>query len=223
MSQNANSDIEVREPAYLLIEKGNPLEARFEISGVQATVGNSQSSDITIQNPFVSRHHMCIKYSEFSYFITDLGSKNGTAIDQVVLNPNETRELEDGALISLAQDEVLIRFRRSNATLQQVKRPSSDLGLVVDSVSREVTIRGDVLIPPLSRREFDVISILFENRGQAIHRDRIANHGWPERLQGDVGNQEIEQCISRLRRRLENDPTRPEFIVTLRGYGYKMP
>ena len=39
----------------------------------------------------------------------------------------------------------------------------------------------------------------------------------------DVGNQEIEQCIRRLRRRIEPDPSNPQYVITVRGYGFKMP
>jgi DNA-binding response OmpR family regulator len=60
-------------------------------------------------------------------------------------------------------------------------------------------------------------------RGTAVSRDDVARAGWPEREDGDVGNQEIEQCIRRIRRRIERDPSAPELIVTRRSFGYIMP
>ena len=59
--------------------------------------------------------------------------------------------------------------------------------------------------------------------GAAVSRDDVAGAGWPEREDGDVGNQEIEQCIRRIRRRIERDPSAPELIVTRRSFGYIMP
>ena len=84
-------------------------------------------------------------------------------------------------------------------------------------------LQGTLTEPPLSRKEFDVLELLYQSRGNAVSRDDIANVGWPERGDGDVGNQEIEQCIRRLRRRIEPDSRTPTYVVTVRGYGFKMP
>ena len=77
--------------------------------------------------------------------------------------------------------------------------------------------------PPLSAKEFDVLELLYMQRGTAVSRDDVARAGWPEREDGDVGNQEIEQCIRRIRRRIERDPRSPELVVTRRSFGYIMP
>jgi DNA-binding response OmpR family regulator len=90
----------------------------------------------------------------------------------------------------------------------------------VDPRSREVWVRGSALDPPLSRKEFDVLNLLFQKRGEACSKDEIAVVGWPE---GDVGDQEIEQSIRRLRLRVETDPSQPQCIITIRGFGYKLP
>ena len=94
--------------------------------------------------------------------------------------------------------------------------------LVVDDKAREVWVYGEKLESPLSRKEFDVLNLLAHRRGQARSKDEIAAIGWPERDRGDVGDQEIEQSIRRLRLRIEPDASNPTFIVTVRGYGYKL-
>jgi DNA-binding response OmpR family regulator len=94
--------------------------------------------------------------------------------------------------------------------------------LVVDTKSREVWVRGQKLESPLSRKEFDVIEFLAQKRGEVCSKDEIASAGWPEREAGDVGDQEIEQSIRRLRLRIEEDPSQPQHIVTVRGHGYKL-
>ena len=45
---------------------------------------------------------------------------------------------------------------------------------------------------------------------------------WSERPEGDVGNHEIEQCVHRVRVRIEENPSRPKQLVTIRGFGYKL-
>ena len=94
--------------------------------------------------------------------------------------------------------------------------------LVVDSASRNIWIRGRQVEPTLSRKEFDILEALYRNKRKALSRDYIASAGWPERSDGDVNDEEIDQYISRLRRRIEINPSCPKLIVTLRGFGYRM-
>ncbi len=94
--------------------------------------------------------------------------------------------------------------------------------LVVDVASRDVWIRGQLHDPTLPRKEFDILEVLYRNKGRAISRGEIASAGWPERADGDVTDEEIDQYIRRLRTRIEIAPSAPRLIVTLRGYGYRM-
>ena len=94
--------------------------------------------------------------------------------------------------------------------------------LVVDVASRDVWVRGRKHEPTLPRKEFDILEVLYRNRGRAVSRSEIASAGWPERADGDVTDEEIDQYIRRLRTRIEIDSSAPRLIVTLRGYGYRM-
>ena len=94
--------------------------------------------------------------------------------------------------------------------------------LVVYVGSRDVWVRGQLHEPILARKEFDILEFLYRNRGRAVCREEIAGAGWPERADGDVSDEEIDQYIRRLRTRVEVDPSAPKLIVTLRGYGYRM-
>lgn len=94
--------------------------------------------------------------------------------------------------------------------------------LVVDAASRDVWVRGQIQDPTLPRKEFDILQVLYRNKGRAVSRKEIADAGWPERVDGDVNDEEIDQYVRRLRRRIEINPSCPKLIVTLRGYGYRM-
>ena len=83
-------------------------------------------------------------------------------------------------------------------------------------------MRGVGLTPPLPRKEFDILELLYRNKGNAVTREQIAAAGWPDRP-NDVTDEEIDQYIRRLRRRIEEDPSHPKLVVTLRGFGYRMP
>jgi len=86
-----------------------------------------------------------------------------------------------------------------------------------------VWVRRQKLAPALSKKEFDVLELLYLKRGNAVSRNEIARAGWPERPEGDVAPEEIDQYIRRLRRRIEENPSTPKLIVTLRGHGYRIP
>lgn len=93
---------------------------------------------------------------------------------------------------------------------------------MVDAKARHVYVEGQKLDPPVPRKEFDLLMLLDSKRGEAISRDEISIHVWPERTDGDVGNHEIEQCVRRVRVRIEQDPSNPRFLLTVRGFGYKL-
>ena len=125
--------------------------------------------------------------------------------------------------MELVRGKVLLRFQTRGQTIGLHADPGvGERDLQVDSRSREVWIGAGKVEPPLSRKEFDVLSLLFDKRGQACSKNEIAAAGWSERQDGDVGDQEIEQTIRRLRLRIEPDPSRPRFVITVRGYGYKL-
>lgn len=92
--------------------------------------------------------------------------------------------------------------------------------VVVDLKARQVYVRDQRLDPLMSRKDFDLLMLLASKRGEAINRDEIATSVWAEREDGDVGNHEIEQYVRHFR--IESDLSRPQFLMTVRGFGYKL-
>lgn len=209
--------------AVLIVEQGMddasiiPLEERVQV------IGKTSTADIFVDNPFISRRHAQLSQEKGHFVIQDLGSKNGTYLNGARLDSNPV-QLRNGDRLELAEGQVVLRFQDLSGTLTLPPSPSRDIGesLRVDSGSREVWVQGQQLEPRLSRKEFDVLALLYRKAGQACSKDEIATHGWFDRTQGDVGDQEIEQCIRRVRLRVEPDPSSPVYILTVRGYGYKL-
>ena len=191
--------------------------------------GKSPTVDVKVDSPYISRQHFQIRCQDDVFFITDLDSTNGTFLNGERLTSQQERRLRDQDLIGMAGDQVLFRFLDPVKTITidssslNPAAPRANTELVVDSGSRDVTVRGEKLTPPLSKKEFDVLELLYLGRGNAVSRDEIAKAGWPERPDGDVTPEEIDQYIRRLRRRIEEAPSRPKLIVTLRGHGYRIP
>ena len=208
--------------AALVVEHGVADLTVIDLDSPRLVLGKVPEVEITLDNPYVSRHHAEIILEAAGYVIRDLGSKNGTFINGARVE-DEGQILKNGDRIELAQGQVVLRFESHSTTMTL---PAFGLGetreLLVNSRSREVRLMSRLIEPPLSRKEFDVLQFLYEHQGEACNKDSIAAHGWPDRETGDVSDQEIEQCIRRLRLRVEPDPSHPRYVVTVRGYGYKL-
>ena len=209
--------------AMLVVEKGIPDDVSvIPLEGRESLVGKSSSANIIIDNPYVSRRHAQISRDSRGFLIKDLDSKNGTYINGSQLKSGSYR-LNSGDRIEFGAGQVILRFQQwgTTVTLPPINQLASD-DLLVDQRSREVWISGQKVDPPFSRKEFDILHLLFQRKGEACSKDDIASRGWQERTQGDVGDQDIEQYIRRLRLRIEPDPSHPQYIITVRGFGYRL-
>ena len=207
--------------AMLVVEKGLDDASIIPLDRPTQVLGKFPNADIAVANPYISRRHAEIVREEGQYQIRDLGSKNGTFLNGSPVG-SAWQSLHNGDRIELARGQVVMRFQSWSSTITLPPAAEGAGALLVDARSRDVHVGGTLLEPPLSRKEFDVLYLLYQRRGEACTKDQIAVRGWTERTQGDVGDQEIEQCMRRLRLRVEPDPSQPRFILTVRGYGYKL-
>ncbi len=69
--------------------------------------------------------------------------------------------------------------------------------------------------------EFNILKLLFERKGQAIFRTEFLNHVWGEN-NTLVTERTIDSHIANIRKKLEDDPADPRYIVSVRGVGYKL-
>lgn len=83
---------------------------------------------------------------------------------------------------------------------------------------REVSIRGEKV--DLSAREFNTLYLLLMNRKRVMTFETIAYHVWGEEY---VENEltAIHNIMSRLRQKLKTSPDIPDYIISVRGVGYK--
>ena len=215
--------------ATLVYEKGLPDAGPIPIGQGVSVFGKSPTVDVYLDNQYVSRVHFQVSNQDGVFFIADLDSTNGTFLNGERLTPHQERRLRDQDLIGLAGDQIVFRFHDAVRTLVIDFIPpaptvsQSNEELVVASGSRDVWVRGEKLAPPLSKKEFDVLERLYLERGNAVARDDIARAGWRDRPEGDVTPEEIDQYIRRLRLKIETNPSKPELIVTLPRYGYRIP
>ncbi len=71
----------------------------------------------------------------------------------------------------------------------------------------------------LSAREFDLLAILMKNAGRAMSRDDLIKQVWGSDWVGDPRTLDVH--VRWLRLKIEEDPASPEYIQTVRGFGYR--
>lgn len=87
----------------------------------------------------------------------------------------------------------------------------------VDIDRHEVSVRGE--LTPMPLKEFELIALLIENAGRVLTRDTLIDRVWGHDYVGDTKTLDVH--IKRLRSKIEEEPSSPTRIVTIRGLGYK--
>ncbi len=89
--------------------------------------------------------------------------------------------------------------------------------LAIDTEHYSVTIGGEAV--ELSKKDYDFILFLAENLGKAYSREDLLEKIWGyDDYYGDIRT--VDVTVSRIRKKIEKDPARPEYIMTKRGVGY---
>ena len=208
----------------LVCLNGPNAGVEYQLKNAITTIGRSADSVIPLDDKFASRHHAELRHIDNAYQVHDLQSKNGVFINNDRLPAGSTAWLEDGAEIQFASTQ--FRFYDPSVT---VTAPSliavQEPALRIDINTRQVYVDGTILDPPLSVKQFSLLWFLYQNRGRVVSKDEIAQAVWPE-SQGDVYDANIDRMVSRVRNRIEaidqKDESDPRFIMTIRGYGYKL-
>lgn len=203
----------------LTVIQGTNQSAELVLDHSPIIVGRGGDCDITLQDHYASRYHCWIEQqNDATWWVRDLGSKNGTLLNGQ--HVEGMAELSDGATISIGRSQ--LRFTDpldpqtktyQLLTTQQAPR------LNIDLTRRMVEIDGVLLDPPLSRKQWLLLSLLSAHRGEAVAKAKIADAVWPE-ARGAIFDYQIDKLVSRLRTRL-GDPG-DQIIETIWGVGYRL-
>ena len=108
------------------------------------------------------------------------------------------------------------RYTRFNQKEGQSQTFDFD-GLTIDFNSRSIiTVNGEFELPP---KEFDLLLFLAKNQGKILTKQQIYEKVWGEDYVYDDSN--IMAIISRLRKKVEENPGTPKYIQTVKGIGYR--
>lgn len=82
------------------------------------------------------------------------------------------------------------------------------------------TVRKATRDVELTAKEFEVLQLLKNARGRVLSRQSIFDHVWGDSHHGTLRT--IDNFVSQLRSKLEDDPTAPRHLLTVRGVGYRL-
>jgi two-component system response regulator RegX3 len=127
----------------------------------------------------------------------------------------------DASICKVGYREMVARIRalvrREELLVMMAER--YDVGsLHVDTVRHEVTVGGKMV--ELTPKEFQILLQLVQHPSKVFSRDELLNLIWGEGYA--LEQHTLDVHIHSLRHKIEPDPAKPKYIVTVRGIGYKL-
>jgi hypothetical protein len=206
-----------RESAMLVLQRGSEAGLACPLERRTITIGRNPDCDVVLNDRQVSRVHARITWHDDHYEVEDLGSKNGTHLNgRDVAGPEA---LHDGDEIQIALVYKLA-FVDAGATAPLVFEKPGPEGLRMDVATHQVRINTKLLEPPLSAPQYRLLELLIKHAGITT-RDEIVRAVWSDAAEIGVSEQSIDALVRRLRERLaELDPDH-QYLVTMRGHGFR--
>jgi pSer/pThr/pTyr-binding forkhead associated (FHA) protein len=225
--------------AFIVVNRGNNQDAGkvFTVSEPVAVIGRLTSlnrPDIELSDDIVSRKHAEIVFKDGKYWIQDLGSTNGTMLNDDRILSGSLYELKHNSRIGLGMEgssaRIILIFKQTEDT-NIIRGKQQDAGtntgmsnvtwLKIDDKKKEVSIDGK--LKKLSRKEYELLSFLYRNTGDVCSRDRIIEAVWSESKDPSaISDATIDQLIHRLREKVEPDPSNPTRIISKKAFGYML-
>lgn len=210
-----------QELPVLIAQTGKLNGSRWILEGEQTTIGRGGECDLVIPDRQVSRTHARIVHTPEGYFLEDLGSKNGTHVNGVAVKDRVL--LQDGDVIQVALAMKLV-FVGTEATIPLKPTGAASLGLGrlrMDPQAHRVWVDQGELDPPLSPPQYRLLDLMYRNTGKVVSRQEIVDVVWPEAESAGVSEQAIDALVRRLRDRLAEIDPGHNYIVTVRGHGFR--
>jgi len=147
-----------------------------------------------------------------------IGEDERTALADVATGC-ELRQLDQGIVQLLRLKGLMMESRAGQATIfcrlfqDFVNQPEvlAAIDIRLDRRSGEVRVKGKAVSPGLTAEEFALLSYLYERRGEICSKSEL-----------EVLYPGVDTLIKQLREKIESDPRRPKYILTVRGRGFKL-
>lgn len=209
--------------AYLLQKEG--FETRIAPDGTSALEQFSDAEiDLVLLDlmlPGMSGTDVCRKLRSESDVPIIMVTARDSEIDKVVglelgaddyvTKPYSTREL-------VARIRAVLRRGPEVEDVDEFDDQIIEAGRVKMDVERH-TVLVDGQPVPMPLKEFDLLEYLMRNAGRVLTRGQLIDRIWGADYVGDTKTLDVH--VKRLRTKIEEEPSRPKQLVTVRGLGYK--
>ncbi len=207
-----------QERAMLLMRQGTGVDQRWPLDRPELTMGRGPDNDLVFPDREISRHHCRIRREGREYILEDLGSKNGTFVNGEPATGR--RVLQDGDEIQIAP-RFRFTFVDAEATAP-IAWGGGGIGLRIDPERRAVLVRGRELDPQLSPPQFAFVELLAREPGRVYNRSEVISAVWPDDEESGITDQAIDALVRRLRERLAEVDPHHQYVVTVRGHGFRI-
>ena len=210
----------------LVLRHGNQTSQGWPLSRTTpSSSGATRNAKLRCRTARSAATTPAIFWDGSAYAIEDLGSKNGTHVNGVNI-ADAPHSLSDGDEVQIA-----LRFKMAFVddeattpltldTPEPEEEPAS--GLRIEEETRRVWLNGTLLDPPLSLHQYRLLSALWHEGGGVMTREQIVQAVWPETSGDGVSKQAIDALVRRLRERLSEHDDREDYIITVRGHGFRL-
>jgi DNA-binding response OmpR family regulator len=203
----------------LLMQGGQLKGSEFVLTKESMSIGRAPDSDIVVDDRLASRRHASVHREHGQYIISDRGSRNGTFLNgQRISAPHVLR---DGDELQIGLDFKALYVDPEATGALVTEALVRGRGLWLEQDRREVWVQGRKLTPPVSKAQFRLLVLLREQPGRVYSRDEIVRTTWPEDASQGVSDETIDALVGRLRRRIAALDPHHQYVVTVRGHGFK--
>jgi pSer/pThr/pTyr-binding forkhead associated (FHA) protein len=204
----------------LLVRGGAERGKEIILTQDNLTIGRQEESDVFVADRLASRRHARLQRQQGQYVLHDCGSRNGTFVNGERIP--DCHVLRDGDEIQIGLEfKALYVDPEATGALVTEALVRRSTGLWVEADKREVWVQGKKLVPPVSKAQFDLLTLLQTQPGRVYTRDEVVEAVWPEDLAQGVSDETIDALVGRLRRRIASVDPDHQYIVTVRGHGFK--
>ena len=151
-----------------------------------------------------------------------IGERERTALADVATG-YPLQKLEQGVVQLLRLKGLVMESTAGQATIfcrlfrDFVNQPEvlTTIDIRLDRKSRKVWVEGEEVSPSLTAEEFALLSHLYERRGEICSKSELEAL-YPEE------SQNVDTLMDQLRKKIESDPRRPKYVLTVRGRGFEL-
>lgn len=123
----------------------------------QFTIGRKPDNDVVIDNPAVSGHHAKLSRVQAVYFLEDLGSTNGTFVNEKKI---DKRQLKDGDRVTIGKHVLFYEDEAKGLALPTAQAADTDKTMILDTQKQRELLKAEQTIQPKPKERIGVLQVL---------------------------------------------------------------